>query len=59
MGLEMLGAVGEAQVQQAVRLAAQSLAQLGERVEEMCIRDSRGRGGRGAHRCQGGQGQCG
>ena len=29
MGLEMLGAVGEAQVQQAVRLAAQSLAQLG------------------------------
>ena len=29
MGLEMLGAVGKAQVQQAVRLAAQSLAQLG------------------------------
>ena len=29
MGLEMLGAVGEAQMQQAVRLAAQSLAQLG------------------------------
>ena len=29
MGLEMLGAVGEAQVQQTVRLAAQSLGQLG------------------------------
>ena len=29
MGLEMLGAVGEAQVQQTVRLAAQSLGQMG------------------------------
>ena len=40
MGLEMLGAVGEAQVQQAVRLAAQSLARgsgMAETLRGLCI----------------------